>query len=121
MAELSLTTQKRITFLSVFQTLEGDYKAATETVASLEEDGFFDAGKPSRPSRGRNETSNNRGSSSRQSNRGGGGQGMRDPDGPPTDKQVTTVLKNTDDYSEDELYDMTKEEVSNLIDDLFNG
>ncbi len=46
---------------------------------------------------------------------------MRDPDGPPTDKQVATVLKNTDDYTEDEVWDMTKEKVSNLIDDLFNS
>jgi len=115
MAELSAATQKRITFLSVFQTLEGDYDASIDIVEKLTEDGFFDKGKSSSRSSGRNERSGGRGSSSRQST------GMRDPDGPPTDKQVKTVLKNTDDYEEDDLYDMTKEEVSNLIDDLFNS
>ena len=46
---------------------------------------------------------------------------MRDPGGPPTEKQVATVLKNTDDYTEDEVWDMSKEDVSNLIEDLFNN
>lgn len=123
MAELTQTTQKRITFLSVFQTLEGDYDASIGIVEQLEADGFFDSGKSSSRSSGRSERSGGRASSSRPSNRGGGGNsgGMRDPDGPPTDKQVATVLKNTDDYTEDEVYDMTKVDVSNLIDDLFNS
>jgi len=121
MAELTPTTQKRITFLSVFDTLEGDYDESISIVEKLEEDGFFDKGKSASRSSGRSERSDRRGSSSKSSNRGGGGGGMRDPDGPPTDKQVDTVLKNTDDYTEDELYDMSKQEVSNLIDDLFNS
>ncbi len=123
MAELTQTTQKRITFLSVFQTVEGDYDEAIGVVEQLEKDGFFDSGNSGSRSSGRSERSSGRGSSSRSSSRGGGGSsgGMRDPDGPPTDKQVATVLKNTDDYTEDEVYDMTKEDVSNLIDDLFNS
>lgn len=121
MAELTPSTQKRITFLSVFQTLEGDYDESISVVERLEEDGFFDKGKSSGRSSGRSGRSDKRGSSSRSSGRGGGGGGMRDPDGPPTDKQVATVLKNTDDYTEDEVYDMSKQEVSELIDDLFNS
>ncbi len=121
MADFSPADKKRITFLSVFATLEGDFDDAHGVIEQLEEVGYFDAPK-GRPSRGRNERSSGRGSSSRSSNRsGGGGGGMRDPDGPPTDKQVATVLKNTDDYTEDEIWDMTKEDVSNLIEDLFNG
>ena len=37
---------------------------------------------------------------------------------PPTEKQVDAILNFTDEYDEDELFDMTKEEVSNLIEDL---
>jgi len=121
MAEWTAATQKRVTFLSVFDTLEGDYDESISVVERLEEDGFFDKGKSSGRSSGRNKRSDRRGSSSGWSGRGAGGGGMRDPDGPPTDKQVDTVLKNTDDYTEDELYDMSKQEVSNLIEDLFNS
>ena len=43
---------------------------------------------------------------------------MRDPDGPPTEKQVGKVMFETDDYTEDDLYDMTKQQVSDIIEDL---
>ncbi len=121
MADFTKADQKRVTFLSIYKTLEGDYDEATSVVKRLEEDGFFDKGKSGGRSSGRNGRSDKRGSGSSRG-KGGGGGGMRDPDGPPTDKQVATVLKNTDDYTEDELYDdMTKKEVSELIDDLFNS
>jgi hypothetical protein len=43
---------------------------------------------------------------------------MRDPDGPPTDKQVDFLLQLTDDYTVTEASNMTKKEVSELIEDL---
>ena len=43
---------------------------------------------------------------------------MRDPDGPPTDPQVKKVLYESNDYDEDDLYDMTKQQVSDIIEDL---
>jgi hypothetical protein len=43
---------------------------------------------------------------------------MRDPDGPPTEKQVNMLLQLTDDYIEDEVWEMTKKAVSDLISDL---
>lgn len=130
---LSKTEVKRISFLSLLNsaaiaTPDNAYDTATDWLAQMEEDGFMaeEAGS-SRPTRGsgsRSGTSNGRGSGSRSSRSGGrsgGGGQMRDPDGPPTDKQVRLVLGRTDDYSEDELYDMTKAEVSDLIEDLLNA
>ena len=115
------TTQRRITFLSVFDTLEGDYDASLETVDRLDEDGFFAEGKSPSRSSGRSERSGGRGSGGRKS--GGRGRGrdqqqMRDPDGPPTEKQVGKVMFESDDYDEDALYDMSKQEVSDIIEDL---
>ncbi len=127
MAEMTPETEKRITFLSVFTTLEGDYDASIGIVEQLEEDGFFTKGKSRGRSSGRSERSDNRDSGSRSSNRGGGrGRGgggkMRDPDGPPTQKQVDTVLKyGDDDFTEDELWDMSKEEISEIIEDMFDN
>ncbi len=127
MAEWTPATQKRVTFLSVFETLEGDYDASVGIVEQLEEDGFFDKGKSRGRSSERSERSGGRDSGSRSSNRGGGrGRGgggkMRDPDGPPTQKQVDTVLKyGDDDFTEDELWDMSKEEISEIIEDMFDN
>ena len=119
MADFSPQDKKRITFLSIFATLDGDYDATHAAVQQLEEDGYL-SGKSSAPSRGRSERSEREESKPRRRS-GGGGQKMRDPGGPPTEKQVATVLKNTDDYTEDEIWDMSKEDVSNIIEDLFNG
>ncbi len=127
MAEWTKETEKRVTFLSVFETLEGDYDASIGIVEQLEEDGFFDKGKSRGRSSGRSERSGGRDSGSRSSNRGGGRGGggggkMRDPDGPPTQKQVDTVLKyGDDDFTEDELWDMSKEEISEIIEDMFDN
>lgn len=123
MTQFDITGQKRITFLSVYSTLEGDYDAALEVVGQMESDGFFDEGKaPASRSSGRSGTSNKRTSSSKSSKRGSSGFSgeLRNPDGPPTDPQVRKVLSLTDDYTEDELYDMTKQEVSDLIQDLLD-
>lgn len=129
---LSKTEVRRISFLSLINSAaaagaEDPYGQAEEWLADMEHHGFMaeEAGS-SRPTRGsgsRSGTSNGRGSGSRSSRSGGrnGGGGMRDPDGPPTDKQVRLVLGRTDEYSEDELYDMTKAEVSDLIEDLLNN
>jgi hypothetical protein len=131
--QFSITDQKRITFLSLLssavQTVEYDldstpqeqaYLFAKAWFAQMEDDGFFE-GNASAPSSKPSRTSGRQGSSSRNGNRGRdrqGGGGMKDPDGPPTDKQVAFLLKQTNDYTEDEVYDMTKKEVSDLIDDL---
>jgi hypothetical protein len=127
--QFSITDQKRITLLSLVSSaatlggddLEGVYGEAKGVLALLEKDGFFE-GNGSTPSSQPSRTSGRQGSSSRNGNRGrdrqGGGGGMKDPQGPPTDKQVAFLLKQTNDYTEDEVYDMTKQEVSNLIDDL---
>lgn len=121
--QFSKTDQKRISFLSVFATLEGDYDQSLQVIEQMESDGFFDQGNSSSRSSGRSGRSSGRASSSRSSNRGrsGGFDGkMKDPDGPPTDAQVRKVLSLTDDYGEDELYDMSKQDVSNLIQDLLD-
>lgn len=133
---LSKTEVKRISFLSLLNSAaiweasrlesQGPYEIAQDWLAQMEDDGFMaeeaGASRPTRGSGGRNGTSSGRGSSSRSSNRGGGGSGgMRDPNGPPTDKQVNLVLSRSDDYTEDDLYDMTKKEVSDLIEDLLNA
>ncbi len=121
MADFSPQDKRRMTFLNIFATLDGDYDAAHKVVEQLEEDGYL-GGKSEAPSRGRSGRSEKRDSGSRRSNRGSGGGGnMRDPGGPPTEKQVATVLKNTDEYTEDEVWDMSKEDVSNIIEDLFNN
>ena len=116
-----IETQKRVTFLSVFDTLEGDYDASIDVVGRLEEDGFFAEEKSRSRSSGRSGRSSERGSGGRRS--GGSGRGrdqqqMRDPDGPPTEKQVNKVLYESNDYNEDDLYEMTKQEVSDIIEDL---
>jgi hypothetical protein len=43
---------------------------------------------------------------------------MQNPNGPPTEKQVGKLLSLTNDYTEDEIWDMNKKEVSDLISDL---
>ena len=127
--QCSITDQKRITLLSLTSsaaTLGGadlaeTYAEAKGVLDLMEKDGFFE-GNESTPSAKPSRTSGRQGSSSRNGNRGrdrqGGGGGMKDPDGPPTDKQVAFLLKQTNDYTEDEVWDMTKKEVSDLIDDL---
>ena len=119
MADFSPQDKRRMTFLNIFATLDGDYDAAHGIVEQLETDGYL-SGKSEAPSRERSRPSRSRDSGSRRSS-GGGGSNMRDPEGPPTEKQVATVLKNTDDYTEDEVWDMSKEDVSNIIEDLFNS
>ncbi len=126
---LSRTEIRRITFLSLLSSAvqihneeETAYDIAGYFLKRMEDDGFLDeevgSSRPTQRSGGRNGYSNGRGSSGRSSRSGNRGGGMRDPDGPPSDKQVAFVLKLTDEYSEDELYDMTKKQVSDLIEDL---
>ena len=129
MAELSETTQKRISFLSVFETLGGDYDKAMEVIGLMEEDGLFDEPKPARSggsgnrrSGGRSGSSTNRRSGSRSSNRGnrgGGDDSWRDD--PATDKQIEKAIDVgaiEDGYSDADLEAMTKGEISDLIDSL---
>lgn len=137
--QFSKTDQRRITFLSLLSSaasmaaagdmLPGDtYSQAGDWLAQMEDDGFFEAEVRSerpptrRPSSGRSAGSRRPASSSRQSSGGNGGfsGNMRDPSGPPTDKQVAKVFSLTQDYTEDELYDMTKADVSALIEDLLS-
>lgn len=127
MAQFTKTEVRRISFLSLLGSAvhTGDddpYEYAQQWLARMESDGFFDeevgGSRPTQRSGGRNGYSNGRGSSGRSSRSGNRGGGMRDPDGPPSDKQVAFVLKLTDEYSEDDLYDMTKKQVSDLIEDL---
>ena len=127
--QFSITDQKRISLLSLVSSavsvgdinLAEGYDEAKGVLDLMEKDGYFE-GNVSTPSSQPSRTSGRQGSSSRNGNRGrdrqGGGGGMRDPDGPPTEKQVKFLLSKTDDYTENEVYDMTKQEVSNLIDDL---
>jgi hypothetical protein len=125
MPELSRTDQRRITFLSLLSSAsislnpEDAYAQASEWLVALENDGLFE----SNPTPQRSERSARPASSSRPSNRGRDsgrpaftGQ-MQNPTGPPSDKQVNLALKLTNDYTEDELWEMTKEEVSNIISD----
>ena len=122
----SKTDIRRITFLSLHQGHRGDYDAALADLERMEAEGFFDTevspsfarpnGRSGRPASGSRSGNSGRG---RDSQRSGGYSGqMRDPDGPPTDKQVDLLLDLTDDYTEREVRDMTKQEVSNLINDL---
>lgn len=128
--EFSVTDQKRITFLSLLSSAatldvsgEDPYELAGAWLEQMEKDGFFEE---SRPTQQRSEPSARRGSSSRQSsggnrgrNGGGGFSGnMQNPDGPPSDKQVNFLLTLTDEYSRREIEDMTKADVSALIEDL---
>ena len=133
--QFSKTDQRRITFLSLLSSavtlmaggaLESPYAQASEWLASMEDDGFFEVERPT-PARtnGQNRTSGRSASPSRPSNRGrnGGntpysGQPLRDPDGPPSEAQVNTILKLTDDYSFDEAWRLTKQQASDLISDL---
>ena len=127
--ELSKTDQKRITFLSLFSSHEADYDAATGTLEQMEEDGFFDEDGGSGNSRSseRSRGSGGRGSSSRSSSRGrgvggrgGGGGGNKDwRNDAITDKQFDRVVELAgDDYSDNQISDMTKGEASDIIDDL---
>lgn len=140
MANFSKTDTRRITFLSLLgssatvgaqngESPGGVYDDAKHWLTQMERDGFFDeeVGSGNERSSGRSGGSGQRGSSSRSGSRGrdrarqsnGGGQGMRDPDGPPTDKQVAALLKHSNDYTEDEAWELTKQEVSDILDDLF--
>jgi hypothetical protein len=130
MAQFSKTDQRRITFLSLLSSAAtfdqnedvDPYLNAQNWLERMEDDGFFEE-YPARPTsapRGRSDRPASRGQSSsrgRDQARGNGG-GMRDPDGPPSEKQVAFLLRLTEDYTEDEVYDMTKKEVSDLIEDL---
>ena len=124
----TLVKEKRVTFLSIFEAIDVTdederYDVALALVNRLEADGLFDAEK-SRPTSAPRGRSGGRGSGGQSSSRGrdqARGGGMRDPDGPPSDKQVKFLLQLTDDYTEDEVYDMTKKEVSDLIEDLKRG
>jgi len=119
---------KRITFLSLLSSAsqyEEPYDQATLWLAQMQDEGFFEEARPtSAPSTGRSTPSRRQASSTPSQTRGrdagnGGYSGnMRDPDGPPTEKQVGFVLDKTDDYTEADLYSMTKQEVSDLISDL---
>jgi hypothetical protein len=120
-------TVKRVTFVTLLEITSGDYDAALDHLARMEEDNFFQEARPTpAPSTGRSAPSRRQASSTPSPTRGrdqrGGNGGysgnMRDPDGPPTDKQVDAVLKMTSDYTEDDHYSMTKQEVSDLISDL---
>ncbi len=126
---LSKTDQKRITFLSLFSSHEGDYDAAQGTLEQMEEDGFFeDGGSGNSRSSGRSTRSEGRGSGSRSSNRGrgggnrGGGGGGGNPDwrnDEITDKQIDRVVALAgDDYTDEEIEAMTKGQASDIIDDL---
>jgi hypothetical protein len=126
--DLSAATQRRITLLAILPTVGGDLDAALEIFTAIEEDGrFFDAGgRDSRPTsapRGRSDKPAFSGRSSRSGNSRGSGGGqwdgrMQNPDGPPSEKQVGKLLSLTDDYTADEIWDMSKKEVSDLISDL---
>ena len=139
MAAMDNTTQRRITFLSLLSSAatagatpgiidqDAVYHTAQDWLERMEEDGFFKEAPASRPTQRSSSAprpaSPRQDSPSRPSNRGRDnntpftGQ-LRDPDGPPTDKQVAAALKLTDEYSEDDLYSFTKQQVSDLISDL---
>ena len=143
--QFSKTDQRRITFLSLLSSASTAvsnadvvdandvYAIATNWLSDMEGDSrFFDQeaqimSRPTSPSSsGPRPASPRPASPSRPPTRGrdGGnktpysGQPLRDPDGPPTDAQVATALKLTDEYSEDDLYSFTKQQVSDLISDL---
>jgi hypothetical protein len=118
-AQLSKTDQKRISFLSIYATLDGDYDASLEVLEQMDKDGLFDSGNSSGRSSGRSGRSGGRGSGSKSSKRSSGG---GNPQGEPTQKQVDFAIRlgALDDYSEDDLWEMTRGELSNLIEDYNN-
>ena len=135
--QFSKSDQRRITFLSLLSSASqlstglggsGDeaYNQAFDWLEAMERDGFFEEAPASRPtsppSSGPRPTLPRPASLSRPPTRGRDNQPftgqLRDPDGPPTDKQVAAALKLTDEYSEDDLYSFTKQQVSDLISDL---
>ena len=137
MASMDNTTQRRITFLSLLSSAstylsaedaQGEpYERAIFWLSEMVRDNFFEAEAPaprptSPPSSGPRPTFRRPASPSRPPTRGRDNQPftgqLRDPDGPPTDKQVAAALKLTDEYSEDDLYSFTKQQVSDLISDL---
>ena len=137
MAQYTPGEIKRITFLALIQApalvnFEDPFAQAQTWLTDMINEGFFEeptgpASRPTSPSSGGPRPASPRPASpSRPSSRGrdGGnktpysGQPLRDPDGPPTDAQVATALKLTDEYSEDDLYSFTKQQVSDLISDL---
>lgn len=144
MSQFSKTDQRRITFLSLLSSAatilaqvergeDNAYELASQWLATMEADGFFGSPRWSgpgadeaRPTQQRSERSARPASNGRSSNSGsrgrdqarGNGQGMRDPDGPPTKPQVDFLLKLTDDYTREDIEDMSKKEVSELIEDL---
>ena len=139
--QFSKTDQRRITFLSLLSSastfeapLGGEvaseaevYEVALKWLERMTDDNFFEeeapAPRPTAPSSsGPRPTFRRPASPSRPPTRGRDNQPftgqLRDPDGPPTDKQVAAALKLTDEYSEDDLYSFTKQQVSDLISDL---
>jgi hypothetical protein len=122
--QFSKTDQKRISFLSAFAAIVGTaegvdeaYDATAEVISRLEEDGFFTSeGGSSRRSTG----SGRKGSSSRSSGkgRGGGGRGGK-LQGEITERQIDKIIELSDgDYSEEDLEGFSKQEASDLIQDL---
>jgi hypothetical protein len=121
---------RRITFLALIQApalagYDDPYQQARQWLDQMTTDGFFDEARPTqRTSSGPSRSSSRPASRGQSSNRGrdqGGGAWngtYRDPDGPPSDKMVNAVLAMSDDYTEDDLYAMRKEDVGNLISDL---
>jgi hypothetical protein len=102
---------------------EDAYAQAGAWLLQMDDDGFF----ASDPTPQRSERSARPASSSRPSNSGSRGRDnsrqpftgqMQNPDGPPSDKQVDFLLTLTDDYGRGEVKAMTKQQVSDLIQDL---
>ena len=137
--QFSKTDQRRITFLSLLSSAatagatpgiidqDAVYHTAQDWLERMTDDNFFEeeapAPRPTAPSSsGPRPTFRRPASPSRPPTRGRDNQPftgqLRDPDGPPTDKQVAAALKLTDEYSEDDLYSFTKQQVSDLISDL---
>lgn len=136
MSQFTFAEIKRISFLAVIQApalvnYEDPYQQARQWLDQMATDGFFEeagairAARPTPasstgPNRGSPRPASPSSTSSRgrdQGNQPFSGQ-LRDPDGPPTEKQVGAALKLTSDYTEDELWEMTKQQVSDLISDL---
>lgn len=125
MAQMTPEEARRVSFLSLFGSVGGDYDLAKEALDRMEDDGFFrTSGNGSSRSTGRNERSGGRGSGSRKSNsgsRGRGGGGNPDwRNDPITDKQYDKLLDlgADQDYSIEQLEGMTKGEASDLIEEL---
>ena len=111
---LTPTEQRRISFLSLLSSAAAysspDYNDAYDQAGAwlrrMHEDGYFDEG-ASRPTSQPSPTS--RGQGSRSSNGSGGNA---------TPKQVSLLLKLTEDYSRSDLEAMSKNEASDLITQL---